>query len=122
MDIAIPAAPLGIITLLGFFAPYAIAALNGVLPFVTKPWQKKTVSVLVSLVLAAVVTVFYYAITREPIGDVWVFAILAVVIVQASYALVTKSTAAVVEQKTTVALAQGDDGTYRVDGAHNVEE
>ncbi len=99
MDIAIPVAPLGVITLLGFFAPYAVGALNGVLPFVQKPWQKKLVSIVVAVVLAAVVMVFYYAITREPITDWWLFALLAIVVVQASYALVTRPSAAAVEAK-----------------------
>ncbi|KAA0961195.1 hypothetical protein FQ142_10150 [Microbacterium sp. ANT_H45B] len=69
MDIANPAAPLGVLTLLGFFTPYAIGALNGALPFVKTSWQKKvvTVTVTVTVALAAVVMVFYYAITKEPI-------------------------------------------------------
>lgn len=98
MDIAIPVAPLGVLTLLGFFAPYAVAALNGALPFVKQAWQKKIVSVAVALVLAAVVVVFYYAITKEPITDWWVFALLAIVIVNASYALVTRDSASAVER------------------------
>lgn len=98
MDIAIPVAPLGVLTLLGFFAPYAIAALNGALPFVKTAWQKKVVSVTVALVLAAVVVVFYYAITKEPITDWWLFALLAIVIVNASYALVTRDSASAVER------------------------
>lgn len=98
MDIAIPAAPIGVLTLLGFFAPYAIGALNGVLPFVSKSWQKKVVSIVVSLVLAAIVVVFYYAITKDPITDWWLFALLAIVIVNASYALVTRDSASAVER------------------------
>ena len=42
--------------------------------------------------------VFYYAITKEPITDWWVFALLAIVIVNASYALVTRSSASAVER------------------------
>jgi cell shape-determining protein MreD len=98
MDIAIPVAPLGVLTLLGFFAPYAIAALNGILPFVKTPWQKKIVSIVVSLVLAAAVVLFYYQITGDTITDWWVFALLAIVIVNASYALVTRDTATAVER------------------------
>lgn len=90
MDIAIPVAPLGIITLLGFFAPYAVAFLNGVLPFVTKPVHRKVVSVAVAVVLAGLVMVFYYAITREPVTDWWLFTLLAIVVVNASYALLTR--------------------------------
>ncbi|CAN7268626.1 hypothetical protein LJR186_001246 [Microbacterium foliorum] len=98
MDIAIPVAPLGVLTLLGFFAPYAVGALNGALPFVKTAWQKKVVSVAVALVLAAAVIVFYYAITKEPITDWWLFALLAIVIVNASYALVTRDSASAVER------------------------
>ena len=90
MDIAIPVAPLGIITLLGFFAPYAVGALNGVLPFVTKALHRKLVSVAVAVVLAALVMVFYYAITHEPVTDWWLFTLLAIVVVNASYALLTR--------------------------------
>lgn len=98
MDIAIPAAPAGILTLLAFFAPYAIGALNGVLPFVQKPWQKKLVSIIVAVALAVLVVVFYVNITGDPIGNIWVFMLLSVVIVSASYALVTRGTAAAVER------------------------
>ena len=99
MDIAIPAAPLGVLTLLSFFAPYAVGALNGALPFVKTPLQKKVVSIVVAVMLAAIVVVFYYAITKEPITDWWLFALLAIVVVQASYALIAKSTAAAVERR-----------------------
>lgn len=90
MDIAIPVPAAGILTLLAFFSPYAVSALNGVLPFVQKPWQKKAVSVLFAVLLAAVVVVFYQTLTGEPIGDLWAFGLLSVVIVQASYALITR--------------------------------
>lgn len=98
MDIAIPVAPLGVLTLLGFFGPYAVGALNGALAFVKNAWQKKLVSIGVSLVLAAIVVVFYYAITGDPITNWWLFALLAIVIVNASYALVTRSSASAVER------------------------
>lgn len=90
MDIAIPVAPLGIITLLGFFAPYAVGPLNGILPFVTKPVHRKLVSIAVAVVLAVVVMVFYFSITREPVTDWWLFTLLAIVVVNASYALITR--------------------------------
>jgi len=32
-------------------------------------WQKKIVSIAVALALAAIVVVFYYAITKEPVTD-----------------------------------------------------
>lgn len=90
MDVTIPAAPLGILTLLAFFGTYAVSFLNGVLPFVHKPWQKRAVSVAVAIILAVVVIVFYHQLTGEPIGNPWLFALLSIVIVSASYSLVTK--------------------------------
>lgn len=110
MDIAIPVAPLGIITLLGFFAPYAVGALNGVLPFVTKPIHRKAVSVAVSVILAAVVMVFYYAITREPIADWWLFTLLAIVVVNASYALLTRDLGAKAVEHATDPVAATESG------------
>lgn len=91
MDITIPVAPLGVLTLLGFFSPYAVGALNGALPFVTRPWQRKLISIVIAVLLAAVVIVFYYAITGEAISNWWLFALLAIVITQASYGLVTRN-------------------------------
>lgn len=129
MDIAIPVAPLGVITLLGFFAPYAVGALNGVLPFVTKPVHRKAVSVAVSIVLAALVMVFYYAITREPIVDWWLFALLAIVVVNASYALLTRDLGAkAVEHAAEPARAEpAADGVHDISslppesrGSHNI--
>jgi peptidoglycan/LPS O-acetylase OafA/YrhL len=111
MDIAIPAAPAGILTLLAFFAPYAIGALNGALPFVQKSWQKKLVTIIFALALAVVVVLFYINITGEPIGNIWVFLLLSVVIVSASYTLITRGTAKAVERAT--------ETPTRVDGAHN---
>jgi hypothetical protein len=111
VDIAIPAAPAGILTLLAFFAPYPIGALNGILPFVRKPWQKKTVSVIFALVLAAVVIIAYQNITGRPIGDPWMFGLLSIVVAQASYTLITRGTASAVERAA--------EKPARVDGAHN---
>ncbi|GLJ78694.1 hypothetical protein [Microbacterium imperiale] len=128
MDIAIPVAPLGIITLLGFFAPYAVGALNGLLPFVTKPVHRKVVSVAVAVVLAGLVMVFYFAITREPVTDWWLFTLLAVVVVNASYALLTRDLGAKqLEHATEPTTARTDSGTPDISslppesrGGHNI--
>jgi len=112
MDIAIPAAPAGILTLLAFFATYGVSALNGVLPFVKKAWQKKAVAIVVAIVLAVVVIVFYQNMTGQPIGNPWVFALLSLVIVQASYALITRDLGA-------KQLERNAETPARVDGAHN---
>ncbi|QLD10878.1 hypothetical protein [Microbacterium oleivorans] len=110
MDIAIPAAPLGILTLLGFFAPYAIAALNGILPAVTKPIHRKAVSIAASVLLAVVVMAFYYGITREPITDWWLFVLVAIAVVNASYAVVTGTSAKKVEAAVTKDAGSADGG------------
>lgn len=101
MNIEIPVAPLGVLALLSFFAPYAIGLLNGVLPFVTKPWQRKVVAIVVSAALTAIVLVFYYAITGEVVPAWPALTLLALVIASASYALVTGNSAEKLEQKVT---------------------
>lgn len=100
MDITLPTIPAGVLVLLALVAPYAVAALNGALPFVTKPWQKKAVSVVVSAVLTAAVLAFYYVFTGDVVPQWPALVLLAIVVAQASYALVTKSTANAVEQAT----------------------
>lgn len=133
MDIAIPAVPAGILTLLAFFAPYAIGALNGVLPFVKQSWQKKVVSIIVAIVLAVVVIVAYQNVTGQPIGDPWLFGLLSLVVVQSSYSLITRGTAKAVERATDHSLPDPSVSTreqyqaavdphtarYRDPGAHN---
>lgn len=99
MNIEIPTAPAGVLVLLSFFAPYAIAALNGVLPFVKKSWQRKAVTIAVAILLTAIVFVFYYAMTGEPLPNWPVLVLLALVVIAASYALVTKQTAAALERR-----------------------
>ncbi len=113
MDVIIPAAPLGVLTLLAFFGTYAVSFLNGVLPFVRKPWQKRAVSVAVAILLALVVIVFYHQITGDPIGNPWVFTLLAIVIVAASYSLVTKGLGA---KQLELAAAKPE----QADAAHNL--
>lgn len=100
MEIEIPTVPLGALTLLAFFAPYAIAALNGALPFVKEPWQKKAVAIVVALALAAVVLAIYFAATGDVPATWWAFGLLAIVVASASYALVTKPTATAIERAT----------------------
>lgn len=97
MEIVIPTTPLGVLTLLAFFAPYAIAVIN-------KPaWParvKKWVAILVPILLALLVLVVYYISTGDVVPAWPVLLLLAVVVCQASYALVTKSTAKHVETYT----------------------
>lgn len=103
MNIALPAIPAGILTLLAFFAPYAVALIN------QPSWTagtKKLMSIIVSIVLALVVIGFYYWTTGEPIAGWPMLILLTLVVMQASYALVTKGTAAKVE----IATSKGEVG------------
>ncbi|PRB08626.1 hypothetical protein CQ047_12155 [Microbacterium sp. MYb72] len=99
MDITLPSIPAGVLVLLGLIAPYAIAALNGALPFVRTPSQRKAVAIVVAIVLAVVVLAFYFAYTGDVIPEWPVLVLLAIVVVQASYALIAKSTASAVEKR-----------------------
>lgn len=97
MNIELPTIPTGVLVLLALVAPYAVAVLNGALRSVKKPWQKKAVAIVVALVLTAAVLAFYYAYTGDVIPQWPVLVLLAIVVAQASYALVTKSTATALE-------------------------
>lgn len=97
MNIELPTIPAGVLVLLALVAPYVSAWLNGALPFVQKPWQKKLVAIVVAALLTAAVLAFYYAYTGDVIPQWPVLVLLAIVVAQASYALVTKSTATAVE-------------------------
>lgn len=105
MNIEIPAIPAGIILLLGFFAPYAIGPINGALAAVQKPWQKKLVSIAFSIALAVLVVVIYLGMGGSLEGYNWgTLIVLAVLVVAASYALVTKPTASALEDRVDNAL------------------
>lgn len=106
MNIILPEIPAGVLVLLAFFAPYAIGALNGALPFVTKAWQKKLVTVVVAILLAVIVLAFYYFMSGDIVPSWPVFIILSLLVTSASYALVTKTSATKVEQ----AVSTPDDG------------
>ena len=96
MSINLPAIPAGILTLLAFFAPYAIAIINH--PSWDPKW-KRLVAIVVSIVLALVVMVLYYLMTGDLIPQWPVLLLLAIVVAQAAYALVLKPTAKSVEAK-----------------------
>lgn len=109
MDITLPTIPAGVLVLLALVAPYAIGLLNGVLPFVTKPWQKKTLAVVFAALLGAAVLAFYYVYTGDVVPNWPTLLLLGIVVVQASYALFTKSTASAVEAKFTPTESLGRD-------------
>lgn len=97
MNIELPQIPTGVLVLLALAAPYlqALVQRPG-----WRPWVKKLIAVVVAFVLTAVALLFYYVYTGDTVPDWPVLALLAVVVAQASYALVTKRTATVIEQKT----------------------
>lgn len=88
MDIQIPIAPLGIMTLLAFFAPYGVAVINH--PG-WKAGSKRLVSIITSIALALVVTILYYWMTGEPLPSWPVLILLSFVVSQASFTLLWKS-------------------------------
>jgi L-lactate permease len=88
-DIAIPTIPAGILLLLNFFSPYATAVV------ISPRWsaaQKKIAAIVVSLLLTAVVLLVSWWLGAE-LPSWPVLFLLAVVVSQASYALVTKQSA-----------------------------
>lgn len=100
MDITLPTIPTGILVVLAFFGPYAVGALNGALKFVTEPWQKKLVTIIVSIALAAAVILVYVGLGGSLGVEGWAaLAVIAILVVAASYAFITKSTASALEDR-----------------------
>lgn len=97
MDIELPTIPAGVLVLLSLVAPYAQALLQR--PS-WSPTVKKVVSVVLAVVLTGVVLAFYYLYTGDVIPAWPVLVLLAIVVAQASYALVTKPSAQALEQRT----------------------
>ncbi|MEJ6490761.1 hypothetical protein PQI23_13625 [Leucobacter sp. USCH14] len=96
MEIQIPAIPAGVLTLLAFFSPFAIALINH------PTWpsgSKRIVSIVVSVVLAAIVLVLYFVMTGDVVPHWPVFVLLAIVVQQAAYALILKTSAKNIEGK-----------------------
>ena len=96
MEIQIPAIPAGVLTLLAFFSPFAIALINH------PRWpsgSKRLVSIIVSIVLAALVLLLYFVMTGDVIPQWPVFVLLAIIVQQAAYALLLKTAAKTVEGK-----------------------
>lgn len=102
MDIVLPVIPAGILVLLAFFTPYAIAALNAVLPFVKTPTARKVLSIVAAIILAAIVIVVYFLFGGTVTGySIGALVILAVLVVAFSYGVVTKSSASALEARLT---------------------
>lgn len=87
MDIQLPQIPAGIVTLLSLLSPYVIALITR---SNWSPAMKRVVAVVAALVLAGVVMALYYVITHDTIPDWPMLLLLAVLVSQSSYALITK--------------------------------
>lgn len=88
MEITIPAIPAGVLTLLSFLAPYAIALINH--PS-WKAGSKRLVAIVVSLLLTLIVLVLYFIMTGDRIPSWPVLILLAIVVSQAAYLLLKDS-------------------------------
>lgn len=95
-EITIPEVPAGILALLSFFAPYAVALIN------RPAWSsntKRVVGIVVPALLALLVWIMYWFMTGDGLHDWPKMILLAVVITQTSYALVTEKSATRVEER-----------------------
>lgn len=97
MNIELPTIPLGVLTLLALFAPYAVALINQ--PAWPAKW-KRAVAVIVAVLLALVVLALYYALTGDVLPDWPWLLLLAVLVSQSSYALLLKPSATRLEKST----------------------
>lgn len=103
MDITLPSIPAGITVLLALLAPYAAAIINN------PRWPssaRKLVSIVVSIVLAGIVMAGYYVTTGDLLPDWPALVLLAIVVMQASYALLVKQSAAKLERSTSSSTGQ----------------
>lgn len=94
MEIDLPTIPLGVLTLLSLFAPYAVALINQ--PSWPAKW-KRAVAIIVAVLLAAVVLALYYLLTGDVLPEWPWLILLAIVVSQASYALLLKPSASTLE-------------------------
>jgi hypothetical protein len=94
MEVTLPAIPSGVTILLAFFAPYAIAVINH------PSWPakyKRVISLVVTVLLAGVSMLVYYAMTGYIFPDPVQFVLLFLIISQAAYALILKPSAKALE-------------------------
>ncbi len=85
----LPTIPVGIVVLLGFFAPYGVAlAIRPEWPARAKKLASLVASLLVAAVTLILAVLLGYQITSWP-----VFVLIAIMTVSASYALITKGSA-----------------------------
>ena len=82
MAIELPVLPVGILTLLSFFAPYGIALIN--LP-TWSSGSKRLVAIAFSVVLTIIVMLMYYLISGDTIPDWSVMILLGLTVSQAAF-------------------------------------
>lgn len=97
MDITLPTIPAGVLVLLALLAPYVQAIIQRP---TWSPTAKKIAAVVVAVVLTAIVLAFYYVYTGDTVPAWPVLVLLAVGVAQLSYAMVTKTSATMLEQRT----------------------
>lgn len=95
MELEIPAVPAGVMSLIAIFTPWAIALVNS--PNWSSGW-KRVVAIGVSVALALIVLLLYYAISGEAVPGWPVLIVLFVLVTQTSYGLVAKPSAARLEE------------------------
>jgi peptidoglycan/LPS O-acetylase OafA/YrhL len=110
MDITLPTIPAGVLVLLALLVPYLQAIIQR--PS-WRPWVKRVIAVALALILAAVVLAFYYVYTGDVVPGWPVLVLLAIVVAQASYAMLTRDTAATLERTLNAGSNIGPDTLRR---------
>jgi len=95
MDITLPTIPAGVLVLLAIAAPYVQALIQRP---TWSPIVKKILAVVLAIALTAAVLLFYYVYTGDTVPAWPALVLLAIVVAQASYALVTRNTATALER------------------------
>ena len=105
MNIELPAIPAGVMTLLAFFSPYAIAIINH------PRWStgsKRLITIAATVALAFICYAGYILLTGDTVPDWPVLILLFLVISQTAYSLVLKGSVKRVEQN--VGVTDGSVG------------
>ena len=94
MEVTLPLIPAGVSLLLAFLAPYAIAVINHP---AWNPTHKKLVALVVTVLLAGVSMLLDVLITGQELPNPVQYILLFLVVSQAAYALIFKSSAKALE-------------------------
>lgn len=99
MNIELPTIPAGVLVLLALAAPYVQALIQSPK---WSPTVKRILAIFIPIVLTAIVLAFYFVYTGDTVPAWPALVLLAIVVAQASYALITKNSAGELERRTTV--------------------